>query len=119
MVSIGTPLVRVQNWWAVMEFDAACKGMVSKNFFEPGTHVRVGDPFAIILCDPEDRPRTDESCVLRVTKQLRDKPGYREVSNFRWSDRGGSVFVEPRSGSMMWINQPRSDWRIRVAQLRR
>jgi pyruvate/2-oxoglutarate dehydrogenase complex dihydrolipoamide acyltransferase (E2) component len=75
-VSAGTPLVRVQNWWAVMEFDAAGAGFVSKTFFDRGTHVNVASPFAIITCDPEDRPRTEESCVVRVIKRLRDKPGF-------------------------------------------
>jgi pyruvate dehydrogenase E1 component beta subunit len=75
-VSAGTPLVRVRNWWAVMEFDAVGKGFISKTFFECGTQVKVTDPFAIVICDPEDRPRTEESCIVRVVERLRDKPGF-------------------------------------------
>jgi pyruvate/2-oxoglutarate dehydrogenase complex dihydrolipoamide acyltransferase (E2) component len=73
-VSVGTPLIQAENWWALMEFDAAGAGFVSKTFFSPGTHVKVGDPFAIIICDPEDRPRTEESCVLRMVENVRVKP---------------------------------------------
>jgi pyruvate/2-oxoglutarate dehydrogenase complex dihydrolipoamide acyltransferase (E2) component len=75
-VSARTPIVQVQNWWAVMEFDAVGTGFVSKTFFERGTNVKVADPFAIIICDPEDRPRTEESCIVRIVERLRDKPGY-------------------------------------------
>jgi pyruvate/2-oxoglutarate dehydrogenase complex dihydrolipoamide acyltransferase (E2) component len=74
-VAAGTPPIRVRNWWAVMEFDAVGAGVISKTFFECGTFVKVADPFAIIICDPEDRPRTEESCVVRVVERLRDKPG--------------------------------------------
>ena len=77
-VPAGAPLMRVQNWWAIMEIDASGAGVVSKTFFTRGTHVNVGDPFAIIACDPEDRPRTrtEETCILRIIERVREKPGF-------------------------------------------
>jgi pyruvate/2-oxoglutarate dehydrogenase complex dihydrolipoamide acyltransferase (E2) component len=60
---MGTPLVRVQNWWAVMELDAVGAGILSNAFFRPGTHVRVGHPLAIIDCDPEDAPQGEETAA--------------------------------------------------------
>jgi pyruvate dehydrogenase E1 component beta subunit len=75
-ISAGAPLIQVKNWWAVMEFDAVGAGILSKVFFRRGTHVKVADPFAIVICDPEDRPRAEESCVIRIIERLRDKPGF-------------------------------------------
>jgi pyruvate/2-oxoglutarate dehydrogenase complex dihydrolipoamide acyltransferase (E2) component len=72
----GTPLVQVENWWAVMEFDAVGPGLLSKTFFGRGTLVKVADPFAIVICDPEDGPHSEESCTIRVIEHLREKPGY-------------------------------------------
>jgi hypothetical protein len=46
-------------------------------------------------------------------------PNTRQASNIRWSDRGSRVFVEPRSESLIWINQLRYFERNRVSQLRR
>jgi pyruvate/2-oxoglutarate dehydrogenase complex dihydrolipoamide acyltransferase (E2) component len=70
----GTPLARVENWWAVMEFDAVGPGIITKPFFDRGTSVRVGDPFAIIVCDPERAPTSTESARLRIVGALCTKP---------------------------------------------
>jgi pyruvate/2-oxoglutarate dehydrogenase complex dihydrolipoamide acyltransferase (E2) component len=74
-VSAGTPLMQAKNWWAMLEFDAVGAGVVSKTFFTRGTHVKIHDPFAIILCDPEDGPRSGESSLVRVVEHVRRKPG--------------------------------------------
>jgi len=74
-VSAGIPLMQATNWWAILEFDAVGSGLVSKTFFARGTHVKTHDPFAIILCDPEDRPRTEESSFVRIVEHVRRKPG--------------------------------------------
>jgi pyruvate/2-oxoglutarate dehydrogenase complex dihydrolipoamide acyltransferase (E2) component len=73
-VAAGYPLVRVKNWWAVIEFDAIDVGVVSKTFFSRGTSVKIGDPFAVVICEPERRPRTDDTCRLRIVERLRHKP---------------------------------------------
>jgi pyruvate/2-oxoglutarate dehydrogenase complex dihydrolipoamide acyltransferase (E2) component len=75
-VSAGTPLMQAANWWAILEFGAVGAGVVSKTFFTCGTHVKIHDPFAIILCDPEDRPRTGESSSVRIVEHVRRKPGF-------------------------------------------
>lgn len=75
-VSAGTPLMQAENWWAILEFDAVGAGVVSKTFFDRGTHVKINHPFAIILCNPEDRPRTEESSSVRIVQHVRHKPGF-------------------------------------------
>jgi pyruvate/2-oxoglutarate dehydrogenase complex dihydrolipoamide acyltransferase (E2) component len=72
-VAAGTPLARVENWWAVMEFDAVGPGILTKAFFDRGTRVRIGDPFAIIVCDPESASTSTESARLRIVGALRTK----------------------------------------------
>jgi hypothetical protein len=74
LLDVGTPLVRVQNCWARLEFDSIGPGMFSKAFFAPGALVRIGDPYAIITCDPEARPRTPATCTVRIIERLRVKP---------------------------------------------
>jgi pyruvate/2-oxoglutarate dehydrogenase complex dihydrolipoamide acyltransferase (E2) component len=55
-IKLGTPLAIVQNHWARMEIDANGEGFVTKTFFEPGTVVGIGDPFAIVACDGDQVP---------------------------------------------------------------
>ena len=71
----GRPVAVVQNWWAKMVLKAVGPGYVSKTFFEKGTHVREGDPLAIVVCDPEDGPRSAETSKLEVIENIRNKPG--------------------------------------------
>jgi pyruvate/2-oxoglutarate dehydrogenase complex dihydrolipoamide acyltransferase (E2) component len=73
-VAAGTPLARVENWWAAMEFDAAGPGILTKAFSDRGTRVGIGDPFAIIVCDPESAPAGTESARLRIVGTRRTKP---------------------------------------------
>jgi len=73
-VQPGTPLLRVANWWAEMELDSVSRGFLAKTFFDPGTRVLIGDPFAIIHCDGEDAPGKSPTAGLRVTRTLREKP---------------------------------------------
>jgi pyruvate/2-oxoglutarate dehydrogenase complex dihydrolipoamide acyltransferase (E2) component len=70
----GTPLIEVENWWATMQIFARGPGRISKIFFDPGTYVRLGDPFAIVQCDPEDGRSGREASSLEVTRILRKKP---------------------------------------------
>ena len=58
-----------------MVLKAGGPGYVSKTFFEKGTHVREGDPLAIVVCDPEDGPRSAETSKLEVIENIRNKPG--------------------------------------------
>jgi hypothetical protein len=46
-VDVGTPLVVIENYWAVMTLKANGKGILRKTFFERGTSVKIGDPIAI------------------------------------------------------------------------
>jgi len=57
-----------------MTLRAVRPGYVSKNFFEKGTHIKEGDPLAIIGCDPEDGPRSKETRELEVFENIRQKP---------------------------------------------
>ena len=74
----GQPIAVVQNWWAKMVLKAIGPGYVSKTFFEKGTYVKEGDPLAIIVCDPEDGPRSAETSKLEVIEHIRRKPGSSE-----------------------------------------
>ena len=53
-VKKGQTIAIVQNWWAKMAVKSVGRGYVSKTFFEIGTHIKEGDPLAIIVCDPAD-----------------------------------------------------------------
>ena len=73
-VSEGETIAIIENWWARMALTAVGPGYMSKTFFSPHTYVNEGDPFAIIVCDPEDGPGTEETCQLSVISEIRKKP---------------------------------------------
>ena len=73
-VKAGQNIAIVENWWARMALKAVGPGYVSKTFFLPGAHVQIGDPFAIIICDPENAPKDNVTCVLEVIEHMREKP---------------------------------------------
>lgn len=74
----ATPVLIVENWWAVMEILAAGGGLLARNIFDSrfclGGHVQVGDPIALVLCDPEDAPHNKNNATIRVKKIKREKP---------------------------------------------
>ena len=57
-----------------MAVKAVERGYVSKTFFRKGTHIKEGDPLAIIVCDPEDSPKGKETSNLEVIENIRQKP---------------------------------------------
>ena len=73
-VEAGKVIAVVENWWARMALKAIGSGYVSKTFFSRGAHVLIGDPFAIIICDPEKAPNGKVSCELEIIKHIRKKP---------------------------------------------
>ena len=73
-VKPGQPIVIVENWWARMVLKAIGSGYMSKTFFSSGAYVLIGDPLAIITCDPEDGPKGNESCELEVVEHIRKRP---------------------------------------------
>ena len=73
-VKPGQIIAIVENWWARMALKAIGSGYLSKTFFSSGTHVLIGDPLAIITCDPEDGPKENGSCELGIIEQIREKP---------------------------------------------
>ena len=70
----GQTIALVENWWARMALKAVGPGYLSKTFFDPHTHIHEGDPFAIVVCDPEDGPRDGNTCELEVVGRIREKP---------------------------------------------
>lgn len=70
----GQAIAVVQNWWARMVLKSVGCGYLSKTFFESGTHIREGDPLAIVVCEPEDGPRSKETSELEVVENIRLKP---------------------------------------------
>jgi len=73
-VEKGQAIVIVENWWVRMALKAVGPGYVSKTFFEPRTYVQEGHPVAIVLCDPEDGPKTEATCELELIATIRQKP---------------------------------------------
>ncbi|MBV1928251.1 MAG: hypothetical protein KUG81_01905 [Gammaproteobacteria bacterium] len=57
-----------------MVLKAISSGYISNTFFSSGAHVLIGDPLAIITCDPEDAPKGNKSCELKIVEQIREKP---------------------------------------------
>ena len=64
----GTPIAVIENRWAVMWLKANGQGILRKTFFAPGTHVKVGDPIAIIGADGENIPYDKEYSILEIVK---------------------------------------------------
>jgi pyruvate/2-oxoglutarate dehydrogenase complex dihydrolipoamide acyltransferase (E2) component len=73
-VDKGTPIARVENWWAVFELKANGWGILKKTFFDPGANIRVGDPIAIIATDGEKIPYGQSHAILEVVGTKRTKP---------------------------------------------
>ncbi|MEW5978578.1 MAG: biotin/lipoyl-containing protein [Acidobacteriota bacterium] len=73
-VEKGQTIAIVENWWAKMALKAVGPGYLSKTFFERGTQIKEGDPLAIVVCDPEDGPRSKETSELEVIETIRNKP---------------------------------------------
>ena len=70
----GQTIAIVENWWARMALKSVGPGYVNKTFFEPHTHIHEGDPIAIVLCDPEDCPKTETTCEIEVVSTIRQRP---------------------------------------------
>jgi pyruvate/2-oxoglutarate dehydrogenase complex dihydrolipoamide acyltransferase (E2) component len=82
-VVAGTPLIEVENWWATMRILATGPGRISKIFFGAGTYVRLNDPFAIVVCDPEDGRSGHEASTVQVIRLLRTKSDSKDVAKRR------------------------------------
>jgi pyruvate/2-oxoglutarate dehydrogenase complex dihydrolipoamide acyltransferase (E2) component len=80
-VDVGTPIVVIENYWAVMTLKANGKGIVRKTFFERGTSVKVGDPIAIIGSDGENIPHGKELVSVEITGRKREKPSGKHESS--------------------------------------
>lgn len=69
----GTGIAVVKNWWALFQIEATGKGYLSKTFFDPGTFIQIGDPIAIIICEPEELPVDQPPSAVRVLERIRDR----------------------------------------------
>ncbi|HEX3438137.1 MAG TPA: biotin/lipoyl-containing protein [Pseudacidobacterium sp.] len=69
----GTPIILIENYWAVMVLQAAGNGVLGKTFFKSGTSVKIGDPVAIIHADGDDIPYNREYQILEIVKRKREK----------------------------------------------
>jgi pyruvate/2-oxoglutarate dehydrogenase complex dihydrolipoamide acyltransferase (E2) component len=65
-VDEGTPIALVETRRAVLKLKANGKGILKKTFFEPGTHIKIGDPIATIAADGEDIPCGKDYSVAEV-----------------------------------------------------
>jgi len=74
IVRKGDVIAIVKNWWAQMNLRAVGPGQVTKTFFDPQTHIKIGDPIAVVVCDPEDAPKELGTAVLEVIRTIREKP---------------------------------------------
>lgn len=73
-VEAGTGIAVVKNWWAKFQIEATGRGYLSKTFFDRGTLIEIGDPIAIIICEPEDAKQGQPTASIRVLERLRDLP---------------------------------------------
>jgi pyruvate/2-oxoglutarate dehydrogenase complex dihydrolipoamide acyltransferase (E2) component len=73
-VQHGTPIVAIENYWALMELRANGTGIVKKILFDSGTTVKIGDPVAIIGADGEAIPHSKNDSFLEIVKNKRNKP---------------------------------------------
>ena len=73
-VGPGTPIATLENWWAVLQIEANGRGYLHKAFFPRGTHIKIGDPLAVVFCDGEDAPYGRPSSTINVLTLKRRKP---------------------------------------------
>ncbi|MGH2360984.1 MAG: hypothetical protein ACRDGM_10670 [bacterium] len=75
-VAPGTSLAVVENWWGVYEILAPAKATLAKALFDwpAGATVQVGEPLALMLCDPDDAPQPNTAAGVRVVQVKREKP---------------------------------------------
>ena len=73
-VSHGTPIVTIENYWAVMRLRASGAGIVKKVLFDSGTTVKLGDPVVIIGADGEATSHEGNESFLEIVKTKRNKP---------------------------------------------
>lgn len=73
-VTAGTPVALVENHWAVLKLKANGDGIVRRTIFEPGTHVKVGDPIAVIGADGENIPYEKDYVLAEVAEIKNVKP---------------------------------------------
>ncbi len=72
-IRTGQGVAQVQTRWAVLELIAAGDGVLGKQIFDPGTHVREGDPLAVIYADGEALPYGRSPVEVRVVAIMQVK----------------------------------------------
>lgn len=73
-VQPGTPVARVHTWWAIVEVRASGRGLIGRLIFNAGTHVKVGDPMAVVYADGEDIPYDKATSTCHTVQVLPNKP---------------------------------------------
>jgi pyruvate/2-oxoglutarate dehydrogenase complex dihydrolipoamide acyltransferase (E2) component len=81
VVDVGTSIVVIENYWAVMTLKANGKGILRKIFFERGTSVKIGDPIAIIGSDGENISYGKEYASVEITERKRQRPSGKQESS--------------------------------------
>jgi pyruvate/2-oxoglutarate dehydrogenase complex dihydrolipoamide acyltransferase (E2) component len=73
-VSTGTPIAVVENYWAIMQLNAAGNGILRKVFFDEPATVKCGDPVAIVACDGDDLIYNNPKATVTIVKIKHVKP---------------------------------------------
>ena len=75
-VKAGTPIAVVETWWAVLQIEALYPCRIEKTLFDGfrGLQHSIGNPLALAICDPDDRPKDDVTSRVTIVKMKRLKP---------------------------------------------
>jgi pyruvate/2-oxoglutarate dehydrogenase complex dihydrolipoamide acyltransferase (E2) component len=79
-VNAGTPIVLVENYWAIMQFETVGTGVFRKAFFDEGMIVKIGDPIGIVATDGDDLVYDKDNLTVKVIEMIRERPSKIDVA---------------------------------------
>ncbi|MBI3881196.1 MAG: hypothetical protein HY301_14175 [Verrucomicrobia bacterium] len=79
MVDVGTPILRVKTWWALLDLVSTGKGQIEKNLFDNpavrGCRVSIGHPLSLVFANADEQVYAKPPyCEVRVVEILKVKP---------------------------------------------
>jgi pyruvate/2-oxoglutarate dehydrogenase complex dihydrolipoamide acyltransferase (E2) component len=69
----GTPIIEVENYWAVMQLRAVGRGTFRKSFFDHHESVRIGDPIGIVAADGDDQIYDRDNLSVKILEVKRQR----------------------------------------------
>jgi pyruvate/2-oxoglutarate dehydrogenase complex dihydrolipoamide acyltransferase (E2) component len=78
-VEADTPIITVENYWAIMTLKAVGPGIFRKSFFDHHETVKIGDPVGIVATDGDDLIYDRDNLTVEIIEIKRTRPNVMEV----------------------------------------